>query len=167
MDRLHKAIPLALAAALLAACGNNASQDKKQKAETKPVAAKTEPVDVAVLGIAKPLTDKPGDPVNGRKLATSKKKGNCLACHDLPDVHFAGNAGPSLIESMQNNDRSVGWIRQKIVDPKVDNPDTVMFTFHSNEGKKMIRPDKVGTRVLDAQEVEDVIAYLLTLREKK
>ncbi|MBF0186893.1 MAG: sulfur oxidation c-type cytochrome SoxX [Magnetococcales bacterium] len=119
-------------------------------------------------GIAQPLTNVPGDPANGAKLAVNKKKGNCIACHYLPDSDFPGNAGPNLVEAMREYDRSVPWIRQKIVDPKVDNADTLMFTFYSNEGKKMVRKDwQGGKRVLTAQEVEDVIAYLLTFRNQE
>ena len=119
--------------------------------------------------ITTPLGDKPGDPVNGRKLAITRSKGNCVACHYLPDVSFPENAGPDLVASMRkmyNTDwRQIAWIRQKIADPKVASPNTIMFTFYSNEGKKNIRKDwRGGKRVLTGQEVEDIIAYLLTLR---
>ncbi|ABK44417.1 monoheme cytochrome SoxX (sulfur oxidation) [Magnetococcus marinus MC-1] len=117
------------------------------------------------MGIVKPLTDKPGDPVNGKKLVMARDKGNCIACHWLPEATFPGNAGPNLYEAIRNNERSVGWIRQKIVNPKVDNPDTLMFTFYDNTGKHNLRKDWRGKRVLEAQEVEDVIAFLLTLRK--
>ncbi|MEG3641330.1 sulfur oxidation c-type cytochrome SoxX [Magnetococcus sp. PR-3] len=116
-------------------------------------------------GMVKPMTDKAGDPVMGKKLAMTRSKGNCIACHWLPESTFAGNAGPNLFEAIRNNDRTVAWIRQKIVNPKIDNPDTVMFTFYDNAGKTNIRKDWRGKRVLEAQEVEDIIAYLLTLRK--
>nr|CRH07549.1 putative monoheme cytochrome c sulfur oxidizing protein(SoxX) [Candidatus Magnetococcus massalia] len=118
-------------------------------------------------GISKSLTGVAGDVAKGKKLAMTRSKGNCIACHWLPEATFPGNAGPNLYEAMRNNERSEGWIRQKIVDPKVDNPDTVMFTFYSNEGKQNIRKDWRGKRVLEAQEVEDIIAYLLSLRAAK
>lgn len=147
---VYYALPLTLAALALSGCmtTGDASMDAEE------------------AGITKPLTSTPGDAVKGRKLALTRSKGNCVACHVLPgdDVTFPGNAGPDMVEAMQNMERSVGWIRQKIVDPKVDNPDTVMFTFYSNAGKKRVRKDWVGKTVLSAQEVEDVIAYLLTLR---
>ncbi|MGN7613339.1 sulfur oxidation c-type cytochrome SoxX [Magnetococcales bacterium HHB-1] len=117
-------------------------------------------------GLPEPLSKTPGDAVRGQALAMNKKKGNCIACHNLPGGTFPGNAGPDLVEAMRDNSRSIAWLRQKIVDPKVDNPDTFMFTFYSNEGKKGIRKDwQGGKRVLNGQEVEDVIAYLLTLRK--
>ncbi|MBF0448008.1 MAG: sulfur oxidation c-type cytochrome SoxX [Magnetococcales bacterium] len=151
MKRLRTVGPVLLAAAILAGCASTPDGTSDQSRQ--------------VMGIATPLTDKPGDPVAGKKLANTRSKGNCVACHNLPDAVLAGNAGPDLVEAMNNMERSTAWIRQKIVDPKVDNPDTLMFTFYSNEGKKQVRNDWIGKRVLEAQEVEDIIAYLLTLRQ--
>ena len=153
--RLFKTtLVLSLAAMLTAGCATTGKAEKEEPEE---------------IGIAQPLTDKPGDPENGRKLAITRSKGNCIACHFLGDdvgAQFPGNAGPNLVEAMKYNDRSVAWIRQKIVNPKVDNPDTVMFTFHDNSGKKRIAKKYEGKPVLTAQEVEDIIAFLLTLRNK-
>ncbi|ABK46202.1 monoheme cytochrome SoxX (sulfur oxidation) [Magnetococcus marinus MC-1] len=115
-------------------------------------------------GIAQPLTDKPGDPANGKALAMARSKGNCIACHWLPEATFPGNAGPNLYEAIRHNERSTAWIRQKIVNPKVDNPDTLMFTFYDSTGKQNLLKAWEGKPVLEAQEVEDVIAYLLSLR---
>ncbi|OSM05194.1 sulfur oxidation c-type cytochrome SoxX [Magnetofaba australis] len=145
---------LAVLAAMLLTAGCAANQPEQELSAEE-------------IGIATPLTDKPGDPVNGAKLVTTRSKGNCIACHWMPIGTFHGSAGPNMLDAMQHNERSVGWIRQKIVNPKVDNPDTVMFTFYSNEGKSNIRKDWQGKRVLEAQEVEDIIAYLLTLRNMK
>ena len=150
MKRLKTVAPLLLATALVAGYAADLTAKTKQ----------------AMDGIAKPLTDKPGDPVKGAELAVTRSKGNCVACHDLPGAVFSGNAGPSLVYTMNHNERSTAWIRQKIVDPKVDNPETIMFTFYDNKGKKQIRKDWIGKRVLSAQEVEDIVAYLLTLRSK-
>lgn len=110
-----------------------------------------------------PLTDKPGDPVNGRLIASTK--GLCLACHVLPIPEQAdhGELGPPLSDVASR--LQAAEIRMRIVDPKMVFADTIMPSFHKTEG--LFRVDKKweGKTILSAQEVEDVVAYLTTLKE--
>lgn len=108
------------------------------------------------------LTDQAGDPVNGRKIAINRKKGNCLACHvmPVPEQQFHGETGPSLLGVASI--LSEGEIRMQVINSKVVNPDSMMPSFYRVTG--YTRPAKkfIGKTILSAQEVEDVVAYLAT-----
>jgi sulfur-oxidizing protein SoxX len=110
------------------------------------------------------LTGQPGDPANGRKLAINRKLGNCLACHVLPipEQPFHGEVGPDL--SQVAGTLSEGEIRLRIVNPKVVNPDTIMPAFYRNDGFERVLKGFQGKTMLSAQQVEDVVAYLMTLK---
>ncbi len=114
--------------------------------------------------IDKSLTGQPGDPANGRKLAINRKQGNCLACHALPipEQPFHGDIGPDLSESGSN--LSEGEIRLRIVDSKVLNPDTIMPAFYRNDGFERVLKKFQGKTMLSAQQVEDIVAYVMTLK---
>ena len=121
-------------------------------------------IDKTNLTIAEPLTDTPGDAVRGRAIAIDRRKGNCLACHTMPvpEQPFHGLIGPPLLSVGARYDP--GHLRLRIVDPKVINPKTIMPAFYKVDG--IFRPLKkfAGKPILTAQEVEDVIAYLETLK---
>ena len=114
--------------------------------------------------IDKSLTGQPGDPVNGRKLAIDRKLGNCLACHVLPipEQPFHGDVGPDLSDTGGN--LSEGELRLRIVDSKVLNPDTIMPAFYRNDGFERVLKKFQGKTMLSAQQVEDIVAYLMTLK---
>jgi sulfur-oxidizing protein SoxX len=109
------------------------------------------------------LTGKAGDPANGKKLAISKKKGNCLACHvmPIPEQQFHGEIGPNL--SGVAGYMSEAELRMRLVDPKVLNPDTIMPSFLKVSTNRVLKKFQ-GKTILKAQEVEDIIAYLKTLK---
>jgi sulfur-oxidizing protein SoxX len=115
--------------------------------------------------IPQPLTDEPGDAIRGRTVAIDRKKGNCLACHAMPvpDQAFHGEIGPPLDGVGSRFDAAE--LRLRIVNPKVINPDTSMPAFYRTEGLHMVMKDFEGKTILSAQEVEDVVAYLMTLQE--
>jgi len=93
-----------------------------------------------------------------------KYQGNCLACHVLPipEQQFHGDVGPDLSESAGN--LSEGEIRLRIVNPKVVNPDTIMPAFYRNDGFERVLKNFQGKTMLSAQQVEDVVAYMMTLK---
>jgi sulfur-oxidizing protein SoxX len=113
--------------------------------------------------IPQSLTGKPGDPVNGRKVAINRKQGNCLACHKMPipEQPFHGEVGPDL--SSVGNSYSEGELRLRVVNPKIVNPDTFMPAFYRPYGLHRVAKNFQGKTILTAQQVEDVIAYLQTL----
>lgn len=114
--------------------------------------------------VPKSLTGKPGDPAAGKKAAINMKKGNCLACHEMPipEQQFHGKTGPSLMGIGSRQDEAT--LRMRLVDSKVINPDTMMPSFYKTEGLHRVAKDFVGKTVLEAQEVEDIVAYLLTIK---
>ena len=109
------------------------------------------------------LTGKTGDPVKGRKLVINRKKGNCLACHvmPIPEQQFHGDIGPDL--SSVASHLTEAELRMRVVDPKILNPDTIMPSFLKEPKTRVMKKFK-GKTILKAQEVEDVIAYLMTLK---
>lgn len=115
-------------------------------------------------GIPKSLTEKPGDAAAGRKSAINRKQGNCLACHKMPvpEQAFHGEVGPDLAGIAGR--LSEAEIRLRIVDPKVVNAESIMPAFYKNTGLHRVLKKFKGKTVLSAQQVEDIIAYLKTLK---
>ena len=121
-------------------------------------------VDTKNYTIAESLTGKPGDADNGKKVAVDRRKGNCLACHEMsiPEQAFHGAIGPPLM--------GVGarytpeQLRLRVVDAKVFNPRTIMPAFYNVKGIHRPLDKFAGKPILSAQEVEDVVAYLETIK---
>ena len=113
--------------------------------------------------IPQSLTGKPGNAENGKKVIINRKKGNCLACHvmPIPDQQFHGLTGTDLHGVASRME--VAELRMRIVDPKVVNPDTMMPSFHKTGQHRVLKKFQ-GKTILSAQEVEDVIAYLMLLK---
>ena len=109
------------------------------------------------------LTETPGDPARGRAIVANRQVGLCLLCHTAPiaEERFQGNLAPDLRASAR---LSEGQIRLRIVDPARVNPATIMPSFHRTEGLERVAPAYAGKPVLTAQQVEDVVAWLTTLR---
>ncbi len=113
------------------------------------------------------LTGKSGDPANGKKVFLNRKKGNCLACHvvsELKDQPYHGEVGPPLDGASER--WSEGEIRLRIVNPKLVNEDTIMPSFYRDDGFHRVLKNFEGKTILSAQEVEDVVAYVMTLKEQ-
>ena len=116
-------------------------------------------------GIPKSLTGKPGDAKKGRAAAIHRKKGNCLACHVMPVPEQAdhGNIGPSLVGV--GSRYTIGELRLRLVDPKTINPDTIMPSYYRKTGFHRVQKKWKGKTVLSAGAIEDILAYLMTLKE--
>jgi sulfur-oxidizing protein SoxX len=110
------------------------------------------------------LTGKPGDPATGRKVAINRKQGNCLACHKLPipEQPFHGAVGPDLNGLASR--MSAAEMRLRVVNSKVVNPDTIMPAFYRSDGFHRVLKKFQGTTILTAEQVEDIVAYLETLK---
>ena len=113
--------------------------------------------------IANSLTGAKGDPVRGRALVANRQVGLCLLCHSgpFPEERFQGNLAPDLRSAAQLTE---GQIRQRIVDPAAANPDSIMPAYLRTEGLTRVAPSFRGKPVLSAEQIEDVVAYLMTLR---
>lgn len=87
-----------------------------------------------------------GDPVQGKKVAMDKSRGNCWACHALPGDPQPGNAGPSLL-GFKARGYSDEHVYGQVWDARVMNGYTVMPPY--------------GTfKTLTDQEIRDVVAFL-------
>lgn len=116
------------------------------------------------FAIPQALTDTPGDPVMGRKWAINRKLGNCLSCHQMPipEEQFHGETGPALYGV--GDAYTEGELRLRIVDPKAVNPYSMMPGFYRTEGLHRVRKGFENKTILTAQQVEDIVAYLMTLK---
>ena len=115
--------------------------------------------------IPHPLTDRPGDPARGRALVADRARGLCLLCHaaPIPEVRFQGDLAPDLAGA--GGRWSQGQLRLRIADARRLNPETIMPPTYATDGLSRVGTAWQGRTVLDAGEVEDVVAYLATLRE--
>ncbi len=116
--------------------------------------------------IPKSLTGKPGDPANGRKVAINRKQGNCLGCHEMPipEEQFHGEVGTDLAGVGSRYEE--GELRLRVVDSKVLNPDTIMPAFYRNSGFHRVAKKFQGKSILTAEQVEDIVAYLVMLKDE-
>lgn len=123
-------------------------------------------VEVIDMAVAKALTGVAGDPAEGRKVFANRKQGNCLACHantDLQDQLFHGEVGPTLDGA--GSRWSEGQLRSIVVNAKtLFTAETVMPGFYTLDVGENVRKDLIGKTILSAQQVEDVVAYLASLK---
>lgn len=118
------------------------------------------------------LTGMPGDPVRGREVVGNKSLGNCVACHansDMSDIPFHGEIGPMLDGAGER--WSEAELRGIVANAKMMFPDSMMPSFYRVDG--FTRPGNAYTGeaaddsfgpLLTAQQIEDVVAYLATLK---
>nr|WP_245440494.1 sulfur oxidation c-type cytochrome SoxX [Neorhizobium sp. T25_13] len=120
-----------------------------------------------VVGDAIPqsLTGKAGDAARGRAVVTDRQKGLCLLCHTgpFPEQRFQGNLAPDLRGAGSRWDE--GQLRLRLVDSSKVNPSTIMPAYYRLDGLTRVGGAWQGKPVLSAEEVEDVVAFLLTLKD--
>jgi len=123
-------------------------------------------VSIKNLGIDDSLTGSAGDAANGRKIFANRKQGNCLACHansEMSEHAFHGEVGPNL-DGVASR-WSEAQLRTIVVNAKaVFTAETVMPGFYSLDVGADVRKDLIGKTILSAEQVEDVVAYLATLK---
>jgi L-cysteine S-thiosulfotransferase len=123
------------------------------------------PFTVTGDAIVAPLAGRVGDASRGRAIVLDRGNGNCLMCHVVPNEPSElqqGTVGPSLVGLATR--LSVGQIRLRLVDQSRVHPDTVMPPYHRVDGLARVAAQFRGRPFLDAREIEDVVAYLSTLR---
>lgn len=121
----------------------------------------------AIVGDAIPasLTGAPGDPARGRAIVVDRTRGLCLLCHSgpFPEQRFQGNLSPDL--GGTGSRWSAGQLRLKLVDPRRLDPDTIMPPFGAAGGLSRVGAAFAGRPILTPEEIEDVVAFLTTLRD--
>jgi L-cysteine S-thiosulfotransferase len=137
-------------------------------ASAAPIArAQEAPRDYLVVGdaIPEPLAARPGDAARGRAIVANRSVGLCLLCHSgpIPEERFQGTLAPSLAGAATR--WSVGQLRLRIVDGARLNPDTIMPPYYRTTGLQRVAKAFEGKTILSAEQVEDVVAYLATLKE--
>lgn len=111
--------------------------------------------------IVAPLTAEAGDPERGRKVFEGRD-GNCFLCHTVPGGRFMGNlASPLAGVGARLNE---GQLRLRVVDSMRLNRDTIMPSYYRTEDLNQVAAAWRGKPLLAPQEIEDTVAYLLTLR---
>lgn len=123
-----------------------------------------EPFAVVDDAIPAPLGGLSGDGQRGAALVRDRERGNCLICHQGadPSEPFQGTIGPPLAGVGARLD--AGQIRLRLVDASLLNPQTVMPPYFRTENLHDVAPAFRGKPALSAQEIEDVVSYLATLR---
>jgi L-cysteine S-thiosulfotransferase len=120
-----------------------------------------------VVGDAVPesLTGAAGDPARGRAIVTNRQVGLCLLCHSgpFPEERLQGTLAPDLAGAGAR--WSEGQLRLRIVDSSRLNPDTIMPSYYRIDGLHRVAAAFRGKPMLTAEQIEDVVAFLKTLRE--
>lgn len=135
---------------------------------TLPAAHAEEPLrPYMIVGDAIPasLTGHKGDPVRGREVVVNRQVGLCLLCHSgpFPEQKFQGTLAPDLTGAGAR--ASEGQLRLRIVDASKLKGDTIMPPYYRIDGLTRVAPAYQGKSILTAEQIEDVVAYLATLRE--
>lgn len=123
------------------------------------------PYEVAGDAIPLSLTGQPGDAERGRAIVADRQKGLCILCHSgpFPLERFQGDLAPDLRGS--GSRWSEGQLRLRIVDAARLNPGTIMPAYYKIDGLTRVAAPWRGKPVLTAAEIEDVVAFLASLRD--
>jgi sulfur-oxidizing protein SoxX len=120
-----------------------------------------------IVGDAIPasLTGTGGNPERGRAIVINRQVGLCLLCHSgpFPQERFQGTLAPDLKGAGAR--ATEGQLRLRIVDASRLKPDTIMPPYYRVDGLERVAPSFQGKPILTAEQIEDVVAYLVTLRE--
>jgi len=106
-----------------------------------------------------------GDPARGRTIVLNRQVGLCMLCHSgpFPEERFQGDLAPDLkgVGSRYTEEE----LRLRLVDPAKVNPATIMPSYSKTEGLARVAPAFRGKPVLTPEQIEDVVAFLATLRD--
>jgi sulfur-oxidizing protein SoxX len=122
------------------------------------------PYRIAGNAIPDSLTGAPGDPARGRAIVV-KRESTCLLCHSgpFPEERFQGDLSPDLKGTGAR--WTAGELRLRMVDASRLNPATIMPSFYRTDGLNRVAASWRGKPILTAEQIEDVVAYLATLRD--
>ena len=154
-------MPLARSAIQIAAIGLSAAL----LAQPRPAGAQTlRPYAIVGDAIPDSLTTAQGDAARGRALVIDRSS-TCILCHSGPfaEVKFQGDLAPGLAGS--GSRWSEGQLRLRLVDASRLNAATIMPSYYRVNGLNRVGPAWRGKPILSAEQIEDIVAYLVTLRD--
>ena len=122
------------------------------------------PYAVVSDAISEPLTSARGDATRGRALVVDRTS-TCILCHNgpFPEQKFQGDLAPNLAGT--GSRWSEGQLRLRLVDGSSLNAATIMPSYYRVDGLTRVGPNWRGKPILSAEQIEDIVAYLVTLRE--
>ena len=122
------------------------------------------PYTIAGDAIPESLTGAPGDAVRGRALVLERSS-TCILCHSgpFPEEKFQGDLAPSLAGAGSRS--AVGQLRLRLVEASRLNPATIMPSYYRVDGLDRVGAAWRGKPILTAEQIEDIVAYLATLRD--
>ncbi len=123
------------------------------------------PYTIAGDAIPASLTGAKGDPARGKAIVLNRQVGLCLLCHSgpFPEERFQGNMAPDLKGAGAR--WSEGELRLRLVDARKLNPDTIMPPYYVVDGMTRVARNVRGKPILSAEQIEDVVAFLATLKD--
>jgi len=131
------------------------------------VMAQTEVRTYRVMGDAIPesLTKTPGDARRGQAIVANRTIGLCVLCHRVPGVgkHFYGDLATDLAGA--GNRWNAGQLRLRIVDASRLKRDSIMPPYYRVDGLQRVAQAYRGKPILSAAQIEDIVAYLETLKD--
>jgi sulfur-oxidizing protein SoxX len=115
-------------------------------------------------GIPDSLTGSPGDAARGRALVLDRVS-TCILCHSgpFPETRFQGDLAPNLSGAGSRWNES--QLRLRLVDASRFNPETIMPSYYRVEGLQRVGKNWQGKPILSAEQIEDIVAYLVSLRD--
>lgn len=134
-----------------------------------PALVMAQPASYTLVGdaVPQPLTAEPGDVARGRSIVANRQVGLCLLCHPgpLPEERFQGNLAPDLTGA--GSRWSEGQLRLRLVDARRLNPASLMPAYYRTDGLTRVAATVQGQPLLSAQQIEDVVAFLRTLKDSE
>jgi L-cysteine S-thiosulfotransferase len=115
-------------------------------------------------GIPESLTGAPGDAARGGALVRDRSS-TCILCHSgpFPEIRFQGDVAPGLAGA--GSRWTASQLRLRLVDASRLNPATIMPSYYRVDGLERVGKGWQGKPILSAEQIEDIVAYLVTLRE--
>jgi sulfur-oxidizing protein SoxX len=111
------------------------------------------------------LTGAKGEAARGRAIVANRQSGLCLLCHSgpFPEERLQGDIAGDLKGA--GSRWTEGQLRLRLVDPGRVNPNSIMPAYYKTEGLMRVAAAYQGKTVLSAEQIEDVVAFLMTLRD--
>jgi len=119
--------------------------------------------EIAGDAIPRPFGSEPGDPARGRSIVVNREQGGCTLCHAVPGEALSGSVAPTLAGVGAR--LTPAQLRLRIADSTRVNPNTPMPAYYRTDGLSLVAAAYRGRTILSAQQVEDVVAYLASLKE--